>query len=62
MAIVYKGRVFSVEVDRRRFPDGREHEIQVVRHVPSVVLIPVEADGRIVLIEQYRGSVDRLLW
>jgi ADP-ribose diphosphatase len=62
MAIVYKGRVFSVEVERRRFPDGREHEIAIVRHAPSVVLIPVDADGRIVLIKQYRASVDRKLW
>src|SRR5579872_2141222 len=62
MAIVYKGRVFSVEVERRRFPNGQEHEIAVVRHAPSVVLIPIEADGRVVLIRQYRASVDRELW
>ncbi len=62
MAIVYRGRVFSVEVGPRRFPNGREFEVAVVRHVPSVVLIPLEADGRIVLIEQYRPSVDRTLW
>jgi ADP-ribose pyrophosphatase len=60
--IVYEGRVFSVEVERRRFPNGRQHEVAIVRHAPSVVLIPVEADGRIVLIEQYRASVDRMLW
>jgi len=62
MAIVYKSRVFSVEEARRRFPNGQEHAIVVVRHAPSVVLIPVEADGRIVLIRQYRASVDRELW
>jgi ADP-ribose pyrophosphatase len=60
--IVYKGRVFEVEVTMRRFPDGREHEIAVVRHSPSVVLIPFENDGRVVLIRQYRASLDRLLW
>jgi ADP-ribose pyrophosphatase len=62
MAIVYKSRVFSVEETRRRFPNGREHDIAVVRHAPSVVLIPVEADGRVVLIRQYRASVDQELW
>lgn len=62
MAIVYSGRVFSVEVERRRFPNGQEHEVAVVRHAPSVVLIPVEADSRVVLIRQYRASVDRELW
>ena len=62
MPIIYKGRVFSVEVDMRRFPDGRDHEVAVVRHPASVVLIPIEHDGRLVLIKQYRASVDRELW
>jgi ADP-ribose pyrophosphatase len=62
MTIVYKGRVFSVEVGRRRFPNGQEHEVAIVRHPPSVVLIPVQDDGRVVLIRQYRPSIDRELW
>jgi ADP-ribose pyrophosphatase len=62
MAIVYKGRVFSVEVERRPFPNGSEHEAAVVRHPPSVVLIPVQDDGRMVLVRQYRPAVDRELW
>ena len=62
MSMVFKGRVFSVEVTRRRFPNGREHEIQVVRHGPSVVIIPMRDDGQVILIRQYRASVDRELW
>lgn len=62
MPIVYEGRVFSVEVEKRRFPNGRVHEVAIVRHALSVVLLPVEADGRVVLIKQYRASVDRELW
>jgi ADP-ribose pyrophosphatase len=62
MPVVYKGRVFSVEVDRRRFSDGREHEVAIVRHPPAVVIVPIEDDGRIVLIRQYRAALDRELW
>jgi ADP-ribose pyrophosphatase len=62
MPIVYKSRVFSVEVDKRRFPNGAEHDVAIVRHAPSVVIIPFEADDQIVLIRQYRASVDRELW
>ena len=62
MAIVYKGRVFSVEVERRRFPNGQEHEVAIVRHPPSVVLLPIAEDGRLVLIRQYRPSIDREIW
>lgn len=62
MPIVYEGRVFSVEVETITLPGGRAHEIAVVRHAPSVVLIPVPADGRVILIRQYRHSVRRELW
>ena len=62
MPIVFKGRVFSVEVDRRRFPNGSEHDVAIVRHSPSVVIIPMREDGQLILIRQYRASVDRELW
>jgi ADP-ribose pyrophosphatase len=62
MSVVYNGRVFSVEVERMRFPNGQEHEVAVVRHPPSVVLIPVHDDGRVVLIRQFRPSINRELW
>jgi len=62
MAIVFKSRVFSVEVGKKRFPNGREHEVAIVRHPPSVVLIPLEDDGRVVVIKQYRAPIDRETW
>ena len=62
MPIVFQGRVFSVEVERRRFPNGHEHEVAIVRHNPSVVIIPMRDDGQVILIRQYRASVDRELW
>ena len=62
MPTVYKGRVFFVEVEPHRFPNGREHEVDIVRHPPSVVLLPVQDDGRVVLIRQYRPSLRREIW
>src|SRR5689334_17662074 len=62
MPIVFKGRVFSVEVDIKRFPNGTAHEVAIVRHQPAVVVIPLEADGRVVLIRQFRAAIDRELW
>src|SRR5436309_2752823 len=62
MSIVFKGRVFSVEVSRRRFPNGRRHEVAIVRHPPAVVVIPIDADGDVVLVKQYRAALDRELW
>jgi ADP-ribose pyrophosphatase len=62
MAIVFKSRVFSVDVDAVRLPDGRLHEIAIVRHPPSVVLIPMPDAGHVILVRQYRHSVLHDLW
>jgi ADP-ribose pyrophosphatase len=60
--VVFKGRVFSVEVVDVRFPNGRTHQQEIVRHAPSVVLIPLQDDGRVILIRQYRASIARQTW
>jgi ADP-ribose pyrophosphatase len=62
MPTVYSGRVFTVEVEKRAFPNGRQHQVEIVRHRPSVVLIPIEDDGRVVLVRQYRAPIDRMTW
>jgi ADP-ribose pyrophosphatase len=62
MNTIYRGRVFSVEVGRRRFPNGKEHEVEIVRHAASVVVIPIEDDGRVVIVKQYRAPLDREIW
>ena len=60
--VVYTGRVFSVEVDKVVLSKGHEVELAIVRHRPSVVLIPVQDDGRIVMIRQYRHALERDIW
>jgi len=59
---VYEGRVFSVEVDKVVLRNGREAELAIVRHRPSVVLIPVQDDGQVVMIRQYRRALNRDIW
>lgn len=62
MPLVYKSRVFSVEEGRRRFPNGQERDVVIVRHAPVAVIIPLTDDGRVVLVQQYRAPIDRQTW
>ena len=62
MAIVFTGRVFSVEVEEARLPDGRSFQLETVRHRPSVVLLPMKDEEHVVLIRQFRHTVQRELW
>ena len=61
-ARVFDGKVCDVDRDRLRMPNGREVTIDVVRHVRSVVLVPVPEPGHVILIRQYRHPVNRFLW
>ena len=60
--IIYTGRVINITVDTLAYPDGREVKMECVRHPGSVVLLPMTAPGRIILVRQYRYLVNRWLW
>ena len=60
--VIYKGRVINVTVDDIIYPDGRRVRMEVVRHPGSVVLLPMMAPNRILLVQQYRYVVDKWLW
>jgi len=59
---IFQGKVFSVERDRVRLPNGREVEMELVRHPKSVVLLPMPEPHHIILIRQYRHAINKFLW
>ncbi len=59
---MFDGKVFDVNRDRVRMPNGRVVTVDVVRHAHSVVLLPVPEPGHIILVRQFRYAVNRLLW
>ena len=59
---VYDGKVFDVDRDEVRMPNGRTVTVDVVRHPKSVVLIPMPEPGHVILIRQYRYAVNAFLW
>lgn len=60
--VIYRGRVFRVELENARLPMGLTKTMEIVRHRGSVVLIPQPAAGRVILIRQYRYVLDRWIW
>lgn len=59
---VYKGRILELEIDVVKLPSGHTIDMEIVRHPGSVVLLPIPAPGRIILIRQYRYTIDRWIW
>ena len=59
---VFKGKVFSIDRDRVKMPNGRTVTVEIVRHARSVVLVPVPEPGQVILVRQYRHAVNAFLW
>ncbi len=55
------GSRFDVHAMELTGSDGQVYIREVIRHPGAVVLLPVLEDGRIVMIENYRPSIDQTL-
>ena len=59
---IYKGRIFQLEVDVVKLPTGHTIDMEIVLHPGSVVLLPIPEPGKIILIRQYRYTIDKWIW
>ena len=60
--VVFDGRLFTLRLDTLRTPEGRLVRRELVAHPGAVCMIPIAADGSLLLVEQYRhGARARLL-
>lgn len=57
----YRGRLFDVQMDELRMPNGVVAKRENLRHPGAVAMIPVADDGRLLLVTQYRHSAGRRL-
>lgn len=57
--VVYKGKVFNLEKDVITLPDGRETVRETIRHGGASAMIPVDDDGKIIFVRQYRHSAGK---
>jgi ADP-ribose pyrophosphatase len=55
--IVYKGRAFTVRRDDLRTPNNLAVKFDVIEHVGSVIIIPVDANGQMYFVRQYRHAI-----
>jgi ADP-ribose pyrophosphatase len=54
--VVYPGRAFTVRRDTLRLPDGHETRLDIVEHVGSVVILPLDINGDLLFVRQYRHA------
>jgi ADP-ribose pyrophosphatase len=54
--VLMKGRAFCIRRDYLKTPDGRETKYDIIEHSGSVVIIPVDEKGNVLLVRQYRHA------
>lgn len=61
--VEYAGRIFQAVVEQVQLP-GRDKPatVEIVRHAPSVVIIAMPDEDRVMLVRQYRHAVGETLW
>jgi ADP-ribose pyrophosphatase len=56
------GRVIKISTERLRYANGREYDIDFVRHPGAAAVVPLDDAGRICVVRQYRHGVADFLW
>jgi 8-oxo-dGTP pyrophosphatase MutT (NUDIX family) len=59
---VHRGRVIEVSTEVLRYSNGREHELDFVRHPGAAAVVAVDGENRACFVRQYRHGIEDFLW
>lgn len=57
----YKGVIVNVDLDQVRLPNGRTAQREIVTHCGGVAILPLNGDGTVTLVRQYRYAFGQVL-
>lgn len=58
---LFEGRVVKLDVHDVRLPNGETSTREIIRHSGAAAIVPLDADGQVVLVRQYRLAARRLM-
>jgi ADP-ribose pyrophosphatase len=54
--ILLKGRAFAIRRDHLKTPNGGETKFDIIEHGGSVVILPIDSEGNLLFVSQYRHA------
>ena len=60
-ALLYEGKILRLRRDRVLLPNGRETTREVVEHPGGVCILPVDQEGNVLFVRQYRYAYGTVL-
>lgn len=59
--LIYDGRAVKLRIDTVRMPSGRETRREIVEHRDCVAIVAIDADDNVLMVNQFRQSVEKEL-
>jgi ADP-ribose pyrophosphatase len=53
---IYEGRVVRLRVEEIELPNGRRSRLELIDHPGAAAIVPVDDEGRVLLVRQYRHA------
>jgi len=59
---IYTGKVITLNVDTVKLPNGVTVDLETIRHPGAAAIVPIEDDGTVVLIRQFRHAAGGFIY
>src|ERR1700687_1919321 len=59
---LHRGRIIEVSTEVLRYSNGREHELELVRHPGAAAVVALDGSNRACFVRQYRLGIEDFLW
>lgn len=59
--IIFKGRVFDLQVDEIEYDSGNKAVREVALHPGGAVIVPIKEDGKIIMVKQFRYPFQKFM-
>src|SRR5437763_4412312 len=59
--LIYDGRIVHLYLDTVELPNGKRAQREIIRHSGAVAIVPIDANGNVVMVRQYRHAAGRIL-
>ena len=57
--LMYKGHIVNVYEETMELPDGRTAKWDFIEHKGAAAIIPIDQDGKIIMVRQYRNAPEQ---
>ncbi|HVO42008.1 MAG TPA: NUDIX hydrolase, partial [Aggregatilineales bacterium] len=59
--VIYSGRIYRLYRDTVEMPTGKQAVREIIRHPGAVALVALNAEGKLLMVRQYRYAAGRTL-